>query len=195
MGKIVAQLFTSLDGVVEAPEKWHFPFLNDEMAGEVSAFYDRADVLLLGRATYDVFAGSWPRRPHNDPLAHRINSMPKVVVTSGTESLEWANSSAIRSGLRAELTRMALETENTLAVVGSISLIRWLLGEHLLDELQLMIHPIVLGRGQMLFASGAVTGPIEFELTQSTVYTTGVIDVTYSALTTATPTTSTTSRS
>lgn len=193
MGRIIAQLFTSLDGVVEAPEKWHFPFLNDEMTSEVAAFYDRADTLLLGRATYDVFAGSWPHRPDNDPLARRINSMPKAVVTSGTKSLEWANSWAIRSDLRSDLTRMTSETDNTIAVVGSISLIRWLIAEHLLDELQLMIHPIVLGRGQTLFASGVVTSPVSLNLTQSTVYTTGVIDVTYSAPTSTS--TSTTIRS
>lgn len=177
MGKITAQLFVSLDGVVEAPEKWHFPFLNDEMTAAVSTFFDRADTLLLGRATYEIFANSWPHRPDEEFLAERINSMPKLVASSHANVTGWRNSSIAETDLRAQLVRLTAEREATIAIAGSITLVRWLIQKRLLDELELMIHPVVLGQGEQLFAPGFE--PTTFNLAQTTIFATGVLHLRY----------------
>ncbi|MEV4893300.1 hypothetical protein AB0K48_28350, partial [Nonomuraea sp. NPDC055795] len=83
MRKIVAGLFVSLDGVVEAPDKWHFPYVNDEMTGAVMAQQQGADTLLLGRATYEVFASSWPHR--SDPMADHLNNVRKLGRTEAVD--------------------------------------------------------------------------------------------------------------
>ncbi|WP_022888135.1 dihydrofolate reductase family protein [Agromyces italicus] len=179
MGTITAQLFISLDGVVEAPEKWHFPFLNDEMMAAVSAFFTRADTLLLGRATYETFASSWPNRPDEEFLAQRINSMPKLVASSSIDAPAWRNTSVTDVDLRTQLTRLTAETDATIAVAGSITLVRWLIQEQLLDELELMIHPIVLGHGEQLFTHGRGLESITFDLRRCTPFSTGVLDLIY----------------
>src|SRR5215813_6183105 len=101
MRKIVAGLFISLDGVVESPEKWHVPYLNDEMGQAIGASAAAADTMLLGRATYEEFAAYWPTR--TDPMAEQMNATPKVVVSTTLDSVDWQNSTLIKNNVTDEL--------------------------------------------------------------------------------------------
>jgi dihydrofolate reductase len=89
MRRIISQLFASLDGVMEAPEEWHFPYYDDRMTEVVAEQFGGADILLLGRATYQIFTGSWPQRGDEVPLATQINTMPKLVVSTTLTSVAW----------------------------------------------------------------------------------------------------------
>jgi dihydrofolate reductase len=172
---VVAQLFVSLDGVAESPEDWHFPYLDEAMLESVELHLQKADVLLLGGATYDIFAASWPNRPRNTELSQRINAMPKVVVTSRLEELTWENSTTLSGELRAGVSQLA--DKSPVAIVGSIRLVRALLDLGLVETLQLMIHPIVLGSGRRLF--GSSPDRIPMTLIQVDELSTGVIDARY----------------
>jgi dihydrofolate reductase len=172
MRKIFAQFFISLDGVIESPENWHFAYWNDQMQATVNAAFERAETLLLGRKTYEIFADSWP---HSDaPLADRINSMPKLVASTTLETVEWQNSRLLSD----ELTELKRQPGGDIFISGSTSLVRSLWRDGVLDELQLLVHPIVLGTGEQLFANdGADHKPLK--LVDSTTFTTGVLHLTY----------------
>ncbi|MFD0475256.1 dihydrofolate reductase family protein [Nonomuraea thailandensis] len=154
MRKIVAGLFISLDGVIEAPETWHFPYLNDEMSRAVTAQMQAADALLLGRHTYDVFAAHWPHQSADDPMAATLNAAPKYVVSTTLTEPTWENTTVIAGDPRKELIRLKEAPGGDIGMSGSPTLVTWLLREGLLDELNLMVHPIVLGRGRRLFDEG-----------------------------------------
>jgi hypothetical protein len=100
MRRIISQLFVLLDGVMKAPEEWHFPYYDNWMAEVVAEQIDGADILLLGRATYQIFAGSWPQRGDEVPLATRINAMPKLVVSATLTSVAWQNTTVIAGDVR-----------------------------------------------------------------------------------------------
>ena len=172
---IVAQLFVSLDGVAESPERWHFPYLDEAMKESVERHLLRAELLLLGGATYDIFAASWPNRPRDTVLSPRINSLQKVVVTSRSQQLTWENSTTVSGDLRAAASRFA--NAGPVAIVGSIRLVRALLALGLIDSLHLMIHPIVLGSGRRLF--GSSPDRIPMDLVRMEELPTGVIDARY----------------
>ncbi|MTD16166.1 dihydrofolate reductase [Nakamurella sp. YIM 132087] len=150
---LTAQLFISLDGVVESPEEWHFPFVDDELLELVNDEQEDASTLLLGRRTYENFAASWPLRDDSVPLAKHLNSMEKVVVSDTLEKADWENSRILRprgdlAGVVRELTAGAGEP---ITVAGSIDLVVGLLQARLLNDLQLLVHPVVVGRGRRLF--------------------------------------------
>lgn len=109
MRKIIAQLFISVDGVVEAPEAWHFDFWNDQMQDAVGGLLERADTMLLGRATYEIFAASWPECGSDVLFADRINSMPKLVASRTLPAVTWRNSRLLGRDVVAELTRVKAE--------------------------------------------------------------------------------------
>ncbi|WP_043626558.1 dihydrofolate reductase family protein [Nonomuraea candida] len=177
MRKIVAGLFISLDGVVEAPETWHFPYLNEEMEQAVAAQMQAADVLLLGRRTYDVFAAHWPHQDASaDPLAETMNATPKYVVSTTLTDPTWKNTTVLRDP-RADLPRLKELPGKDIGMSGSPALVSWLLREGLLDELNLLVHPIVLGAGRRLFEEGI--GQIPLTLTKSATFSTGVLNLTY----------------
>ena len=100
MRKIVAGLFISLDGVVEAPEQWHFPYFNDEMGEAVGSQMAAADTMLLGRQTYEEFAGYWADKGSDVEFADVMNNTPKLVASTTLKSVEWQNSHAARRGRR-----------------------------------------------------------------------------------------------
>ncbi len=179
MGIIRAQLFSSLDGVVEAPEKWHFPFLDDDMKGSVSDLFTGADALLLGRSTFQIFAASWPKLTGDQFLARRINSMKKYVVSSSPDLLEWENSSILDTVDHSSIENLKAGHSGVIAIAGSITLVRWLIQHDLLDELELIQHPIVLGGGRQLFTPPIRPDPITFALISSTQFSTGVLDLVY----------------
>jgi dihydrofolate reductase len=173
--EIVAGLFMSLDGVVEAPEKWHFPYLNEEMGAAVGAMHTEADTLVLGRVTYEAFAAVWPHQ--SGGLADQINGIRKLVASTTLAKAGWQNSTLIDGDVIAALTKLKRQPGRNINLSGSIGLTRALLEAGLIDRLRLLVHPIVLGTGQRLFPEG--TGVVPLKLTRSATFTTGVMDLTY----------------
>ncbi|MHB8645883.1 MAG: dihydrofolate reductase family protein [Thermomicrobiales bacterium] len=177
MRKIVAGLFISLDGVIEAPETWHFPYFTDEMGAAVAAQMDAADTMLLGRRTYEEFAGFWPNQSNDDPFAARMNNTPKIVVSTTLDAVTWQNATLIRGNVAEALTQVKQQPGKQIGVTGSATLVRSLLRERLLDELWLMVHPIVVGSGKRLFPDGCERTPLT--LVSSQTYSTGVLSLIY----------------
>ncbi|GGT25800.1 dihydrofolate reductase family protein [Nonomuraea spiralis] len=173
--KIVAGLFVSLDGVVEAPERWHFPYLSEEMGAAVGGMYAEADTLLMGRVTYEAFAAVWPHQ--NGELAEAINGIAKVVASTTLTQITWNNSTLIEGDPVAAVKELKDQPGGTITLSGSISLVRTLLAAGLLDELRLLVHPLVVGTGMRLFPEG--TPPVPLELARSATFTNGVLDLTY----------------
>jgi dihydrofolate reductase len=190
MRQVVAATFLSLDGVMQAPGGpdedrsggfshggWTFHYW-DEAMGQVmdKAFAEEFD-LLLGRTTYDIFAAHWPHAGAEDPIATRFNAATKYVATSAPDTLAWQNSVALRGDVAAEVAALKRQDGPKLLLQGSGQLIQALLAKDLIDEISLLIFPLVLGKGKRLFGEGAI--PAAFKLTQSSVSSTGVIMATY----------------
>jgi dihydrofolate reductase len=173
--KIVANLFISLDGVVESPQEWHFPYMNDEMGQVIGGGFATSDALLMGRATYQEWVGHWPTA--NGPMADQINSLAKYVVSSSLDAVEWQNTTLISDDVEAQLTALKQQEGKDIAMSGSSVLVEWLLEHGLLDELRLMLHPVVVGHGRRLFSDGPASASLE--LVRSNAFTTGVLDLTY----------------
>ncbi|GLW65726.1 pyrimidine reductase [Actinomadura rubrobrunea] len=174
MRKIVSGLFISLDGVVEAPDQWHLSYFNDEMGEAVEALLEGSDAMLFGRRTYEEFAAYWPTS--TDELADRMNGIPKYVVSNTLTSAEWQNSTLISGDVYKELARLKQQPGKNLGITGSGTLVRSLLREGLLDELHLLVHPIVVGAGKRLFDDGP---QVPLRLTGSRTFSTGVLNLTY----------------
>ncbi|GAB2941010.1 dihydrofolate reductase family protein [Micromonospora polyrhachis] len=172
--RIVTGLFISLDGVVEAPETWHFPYLNDEMNAVVGGIMANAGALLLGRATYETFAATWPHQ--TGEMAEALNAMPKLVASRTMETAEWNNSTILDGDVVAKLTALKQQPGRDIGISGSITLTRALLRAGLVDDLHLLVHPIVLGKGERLFDSG---DRIPLTLAASATFRTGVAHLHY----------------
>jgi dihydrofolate reductase len=173
--KITAGLAITLDGVVESPSSWML--FDDEMNAVISEGIGRSDAILLGRRTYLQFARLWPSLGSDVPLADFMNSTPKYIVSSTLGTLDWANSSLVTGDLAAELARLRDQPGKNIQVPGSPTLVRSLLRDGLLDELSLMIQPIVLGSGMRLFDE--MTEQVSLKLVESRTLSTGVLSVTY----------------
>jgi dihydrofolate reductase len=174
MRKIVSGLFISLDGVVEAPQTWHFPYFDDEMGAAVGALMSSGEAMLLGRRTYEEFASYWPTA--TDEMADQMNGTPKYVVSTTLTSADWQNSTLINGDVAKELTRLKEEPGGNLNITGSATLVRSLLREGLLDELHLLVHPLVVGSGLRLFDDGP---QVPLRLTGSQTFGSGVVHLTY----------------
>ena len=189
MRKIAATLFISLDGVVEAPDQWHFPYFDDDMGAAVDRVMGTADTLLLGRTTFDVFAGAWPDREAEEgpegEFATHLGDMRKVVATS--RPLEsWRNAEAVQGDLAGPIGALKQEEGGLIATSGSISVVRQLLTAGLLDELHLLVHPVAVGKGMRLFED---SDTVPLRLLSSTSFSTGVLDLVYAPAEAPTPTT------
>jgi dihydrofolate reductase len=174
MGSIKSGLFISLDGVIESPETWHFDYWNDEMGEAVGALMSGNDAMLLGRKTYDGFAEFWPKADPEDPITGQMNGSKKYVVSNTLTEATWENSSIVTGDVKAELTK--LKQDENLGTTGSAVLVRWLLEQELVDELHLLVHPVVIGQGQKLFEDGA---KVPLKLVSATPFTTGVVHLVY----------------
>ena len=167
MKKITAGLFISLDGVVEAPDQWHFPYFNDEMGAAVSATFGAADTMLFGRKTYDSFAGAWPEREaageEDAAFAKELGDVRKIVVSNQKLDFTWRNSEQLEGDLVEAVTALKNEPGGTIGMSGSVSVVRQLLAAGLLDELHLLVHPIAVRKGMRLFDEGE-TDPAEADL-------------------------------
>ncbi len=137
-----------------------------------------SDALLLGRVTYEGLAAFWPNQPGGTPMVDYINTVPKFVVsTTLEEPLGWNNSTLIRGNATVDITRLKQQPGKDIAILGSGALVRSLLQDDLLDELRLIIHPIVLGRGKRLFEDGGDRQVLK--LVDSRTFGTGVVSLTY----------------
>ncbi|MDT0268855.1 dihydrofolate reductase family protein [Streptomyces sp. DSM 44915] len=173
MGRIHIELFATLDLVGQAPgspeeDPTGFPFggwqapLWEEVAGEqVGAAYEGTDALLLGRRTYDIFAAYWPHQEggQDDDIATLFNRVPKYVASRGEPDLSWAGSRQLGPDLPAAV-REVRERHEHIKVVGSLDLVQTLLRERLFDQLDLWVHPILLGTGKKIFDGGVVPGNV-----------------------------------
>ena len=179
MRKMVATELVSVDGVVEKPEEWSFSYSNDEMAEANALGMASADAMLLGRVTYEEFASYWPYQNSADqPFTDYLNDTPKYVVSRTLqEPLEWQNSTLIKENVAEEVVRLKQQPGKDIGIVGSATLVRWLLADDLLDELRLMVHPVVLGGGKRLFEGGGDRKALE--LVDSKAFGTGVLYLTY----------------
>jgi dihydrofolate reductase len=140
--KITAGLLISLDGVVEAPDQWHFPYFNDEMGAAVDATLGSADTLLLGRKTYHHHAGAWPEREvageEDAGLAKALGDARKIVVSTQKLDFTWRNSEQLEGDLVDAVTALKNEPGGNIALSGSVSVVRQLLAAGLVDELHLL---------------------------------------------------------
>lgn len=176
MRKIVAGLAVTLDGVVDSPSG-NWMMFNDEMQEIIDAGVAEADAILLGRRTYLEFAAMWPRLGGDVPMADFMNGTPKYVASSTLRNLDWAGSTLLTGDLATELTDLKRRPGKNIQVPGSPRLVRSLLADGLLDELSLMIHPVVLGTGARLFDGQA--DRMDLKLQDSRTLGTGVISATY----------------
>jgi dihydrofolate reductase len=181
MRKIIANLFISLDGVVEEPADWHFPYFNDEMGAAVDAVLGTADTVLLGRRTYDDHAGAWPEREaageEDAEFAKALGDVRKIVVSRQRLELTWRNSEQLQGDLVGAVAALKNEPGGPIATSGSISVVRQLLAAGLLDELRLLVHPIAVRKGMRLFDEGE--RPIPLRLISSEAFSTGVLNLVY----------------
>jgi dihydrofolate reductase len=178
MRKVVAVELVSVDGVMESPEEWAFSYSNDEMNEANASGMASSDALLLGRVTYEGLAAFWPHQPGGVPMVDYINSVPKFVVsTTLEEPLEWNNSTLIKGNVAEEIAELKRRPGKDITILGSGALVRSLLGEGLLEELSLMVHPLVLGSGKRLFEDGDDRRGLE--LIDSRTFGTGVVYLAY----------------
>ena len=182
MAKVVSTLFISADGVAEIDPDWHFPYFDDNMGRAVTEDYDTADVLLIGRETYDSFAGAWPEREaaggEDAPFAKRLGDTRKIVVSRRPLEFSWRNSELIEGDLvEAVAALKADEAITGILVPGSISVVQQLLAAGLVDELRLLVHPVAARKGRRLFDDGDAPYHLKVALTEA--YPTGVIRVIY----------------
>ncbi|MBK9697765.1 MAG: dihydrofolate reductase [Propionibacteriaceae bacterium] len=182
MATVISTLFISADGVAEIDPAWHFPYFDDTMGRAVGEDYDTADVLLLGRVTYDSFAGAWPEREaaggEDAPFARQLGDLRKVVVSRQPLTFSWRNSEVIASDLIAAVA--ALRADDGLRAVlipGSLSVVQQLLAAGLVDELRLLVHPVAARKGRRLFDEGE--SPYHLKLISARAFPTGVIRVIY----------------
>ncbi len=180
MRKIVAGVFISLDGVYEAPDQWHFPSFNDEMGDAIGAQMATSDGMMLGRVTYDEFAAYWPQQTADGEageMADVMNATPKYVLSSTLKRADWQNTTLLDgTDAAAALTRLKQQPGKAIAITGSGTLVRTLLRAGLLDELRLLVHPIVVGHGKRLFDDGE---QVPLKLTDAKTFSTGVLALTY----------------
>lgn len=163
MATVVSTLFVSLDGVAEVDPTWHFPYFEERMGAAVGEDYEDVDVLVLGRVTYDSFAGAWPERERaggeDASFARELGDLRKLVATRGDADLGWRNAertSDVVTAVRALRGDIAL---GKVLVAGSISVVRQLLDADLLDELRLYVHPVAARAGERLFDEQATFRP------------------------------------
>jgi dihydrofolate reductase len=181
MRKITAGLFISLDGVVEAPDQWHFPYFNDEMGAAVGATFGTADTMLFGRTTYDSFAGAWPEREaaggEDAGFAKQLGDVRKIVASRKKLAFTWRNSEQLEGDLVETVTALKNEEGGDIALSGSVSVVRQLLAAGLLDELHLLVHPIAVRKGMRLFEESDSSIPLK--LISSRTLQTGVVSLVY----------------
>ena len=182
MAKIISTLFISADGVAEIDPAWHFPYFDENTGRAVNEDYNTSDVLLIGRVTYDSFAGAWPDREsaggEDAPFARQLGDVRKIVVSRQPQQLSWRNSELLDGDLVETVTALKAEPGvRGVLVPGSISVVQQLLAAGLVDELRLLVHPVAARKGRKLFDEGDT--PYHLRVLATEVYPTGMIRVIY----------------
>lgn len=190
MRDLVVGTFISLDGVVQAPGApnedqeggfehggWTVPLFDDQLGQLMTDLTGRASALLLGRKTYEGFAASWPMLGDSDPIAAKLNSIPKYVASRTLKTADWANTTILSGDVAEEVTKLKAQPGGEIHVSGSGNLVQTLLRHDLVDEFVLLVFPVVIGSGKRLFGEGAL--PRTLELADTTTSATGVTVSTY----------------
>ena len=189
MGKLIVNMFVTLDGVMQAPGGpdedreggfehggWQAPLL-DQASGQVSEDQTaRSDALLLGRKTSDIFASYWPKATTDLEIAAKLNSMPKYVASKTLDHVEWNNSTLLEGDVKDAVPRLK-EQHDEIITFGSAGLIQTLLRHDLIDDLNLWVYPLLLGSGKRLFADGTI--PTALRLVHTTAHANGTVQLKY----------------
>ncbi|MFC4334039.1 dihydrofolate reductase family protein [Salininema proteolyticum] len=190
MGRLIVTEFTSLDGVAQAPGApeedpeggfeyggWQAPLMNAEVGGLIYEQAKGMGALLLGRRTYDIFAAYWPEVPDEVDFSALLNRVPKYVASRTLkEPLSWQNSKVLGGGLAEGVAELKDRYERV-HVIGSLDLVQSLLGQGLVDRLNLWVHPVVLGGGKRVFEGAAM--PAAMRLAQSRTFENGIVQLEY----------------
>jgi dihydrofolate reductase len=173
MGRIAAALFTTLDGSAERPDQWHFPYFDEAMGRAVDRHTERCEAYLMGRGLYDQWSQYWPGN-ESDDFASFINPIPKYVLSSTLDSADWEGTTILRS--IEQVSQLRDSTEGTIGMTGSLSTVRSLLDAGLLDELVLLVDPVVVS-GERRWTDQLGRTPLE--LVSSEALPTGVLHLVY----------------
>lgn len=184
-GKLVVGMQLSLDGVMQAPGSpeedqdggfdqggWSMNYWDEQMGETMSGQFAETDALLLGRKTYEIFAAHWPNVEEDDPMATKLNSMPKYVASRTLDTVEWNNSTLLSGDVPEAVETLKDERGDVITTQGSHDLIQTLLAHDLVDEFWLWTFPLVLGDGKRLFGDGTIPGGLD--LTTAETSSTGV---------------------
>jgi dihydrofolate reductase len=191
MRKLVVTTFLTLDGVMQAPGGpeedpsggfehggWLVPHADEDMGRQMDEWFSGAEDFLLGRGTYEIFVGFWPKVPtDSDPIAKALNTLPKHVASRTLERVDWEGARLIQGDVPDAVRSLKERDGGELQVHGSAGLIQTLLEHDLVDELRLIVFPVVVGTGKRLFADGTV--PAGMRLTSSSTTSTGAVILTY----------------
>jgi dihydrofolate reductase len=191
MPRIIVSEFLTLDGVMQGPGDpnedreggfdqggWQLAYFDGIFENVMTEAFEATGGMLLGRKTYDIFAGYWPKQPADEPLVGTMNDLQKYVVSRTLrEPLEWQNSTLIKGDVPGEIRKIKAQPGKEIQVIGSGELVQTLIKHDLVDAYRLMIHPLVLGNGKRLFRDGVV--PTKVRLVESKPTTTGVLILTY----------------
>lgn len=186
MGIVSSTIFISLDGVHQAPGGpnedseggfeyggWSAPFADADAGAWISAATQRPDVLLLGRKTYDIFASYWPTA-HDNPIARKLNEMPKYVASRTLREAGWSNTTVLDGDVADALTKLK-DHHEVIGTIGSGDLVKTLLRAGAVDELQLLLYPVILGTGKRFFDDGSRSTPGTWRLVHTTTFPNGVM--------------------
>jgi dihydrofolate reductase len=175
MRKIVAGLQVTLDGVIETPERWNGPYFSPELGQIVGSLIGAGDTLLLGRVTYQTFAAAFGGQ--SGGMADQMNDVRKVVVSTTLDRADWQNSTLIKSNVADQIIKLKQQPGKDVNVSGSATLLSWLLRQGLVDELHLLVMPVVVSQGKRLFAGDG--NPVPLTLTRSDALSNGVLYLVY----------------
>jgi dihydrofolate reductase len=185
MRNLIVSEFLTVDGVMEAPggedhphAGWVFDFQSPEQNAYKLAEVMEAGSLLLGRVTYEGFAGAWPGRDDPQGFAAKMNAMPKHVASTTLDHLEWENSTLLEGDVPQAVAALKAGAGDPILVAGSRTLVQGLAAHDLVDEYRLMIFPVLLGSGRRLFADG-LADKTALELVDSQTFSSGVVNLTY----------------
>jgi dihydrofolate reductase len=179
MRKVIVTEFLTLDGVMEAPNEWSFPYWNDEIGKFKLDELFASDALLLGRVTYEGFAAAWPSRSDEAGFADRMNGVAKYVVSTSLKDAAWNNSTIIAENVAEEVSKLKQQAGQDILIAGSATLIGTLMRDNLIDEFQLLVYPVVLGKGKRLFLDGV---DATLTLIETKPYDSGVVLLRYQVL-------------
>jgi dihydrofolate reductase len=176
--KLVAYEYVTLDGVMESPEAWQFPYFSDDVADFIKTQILEFDAILLGSATYEIFAANWPQRTHNEfGIADKLNRAPKFVVSSKLAKADWNNTTLIKGKVASQIAKLKRQPGGDIALIGSATLLQSLMESDLIDEYRLLVHPIVMGQGKHLFNDVSLITSLK--LVETSVFSSGVVLLRY----------------